>query len=101
MPVVEHRSTSTRRRQGGGITARWRNSRGIPEPSRDGNTRNPGPAKATWSKPSRSDGTGNSSIEFADLVTRVGIHDSKDSQGPALVVPAVTWAECVGFATGA
>ncbi|WP_229871977.1 DUF397 domain-containing protein [Streptomyces longisporoflavus] len=44
-----------------------------------------------WYKSSYSDGTGNNCIEAAELPTRVGVRDSKDKKGPALVFPHNSW----------
>ncbi|MFI6289513.1 DUF397 domain-containing protein [Streptomyces sp. NPDC051018] len=52
-----------------------------------------------WFKSSYSSGAGNSCVEIADLTDRVGIRDSKDKQGAALVVPAASWARFVAFAS--
>ncbi|MFD9394169.1 DUF397 domain-containing protein [Streptomyces sp. NPDC060000] len=48
-----------------------------------------------WFKSSYSDGTGNNCIEAADLSTDVGVRDSKDKAGPALVFPRSAWAAFV------
>jgi hypothetical protein len=52
---------------------------------------------ATWRKSSYSDGTNpNSCIEVAgDFPGVVPVRDSKDPQGPALVVPAASWSAFV------
>lgn len=44
-----------------------------------------------WFKSSYSNDTGGSCVEIADLTTQVGIRDSKDKQGPALLVPTASW----------
>ncbi|RYJ28812.1 hypothetical protein CU044_2573 [Streptomyces sp. L-9-10] len=52
-------------------------------------------AGASWRKSSYSDGAGNNCVEIADLDAEVGIRDSKNMTGPALVVPATAWASFV------
>ncbi|MGQ4344098.1 DUF397 domain-containing protein [Streptomyces sp. SAS_275] len=47
--------------------------------------------ESAWYKSSYSDGTGNNCIETAALPLSVGVRDSKDKQGPALVFPRGTW----------
>lgn len=53
-------------------------------------------AGARWFKSSYSDGAGNNCIEIADLTDTsyagVAIRDSKDSQGPALLVGQASFA---------
>lgn len=46
-----------------------------------------------WFKSSYSDSQGGSCVEIADLTPRghVGVRDSKDKTGPALVVTAAAW----------
>ncbi|MFC5153701.1 DUF397 domain-containing protein [Streptomyces amakusaensis] len=58
----------------------------------------PAPESA-WFKSSYSDGTGNSCVEVAALVGRVGVRDSKLQSGPALVVPSAAWSSFVAFAS--
>ncbi|MFF1678401.1 DUF397 domain-containing protein [Streptomyces sp. NPDC058256] len=48
-----------------------------------------------WQKSSYSDSQGGSCVEMADLTYKVGIRDSKDKQGPALLVPASAWSAFV------
>ncbi|QCX79225.1 hypothetical protein C9F11_28125 [Streptomyces sp. YIM 121038] len=52
-----------------------------------------------WFKSSYSDGTGQNCIEVADLAGQVGggvgIRDSKDPEGPALVLGRPAWAAFV------
>ncbi|MET7888765.1 DUF397 domain-containing protein [Streptomyces avermitilis] len=49
--------------------------------------------ESAWFKSSYSNDTGGSCVEIAPLKDRqVGIRDSKDKQGPALVVPTSSWA---------
>ncbi|MEU9338196.1 DUF397 domain-containing protein [Streptomyces sp. NPDC048290] len=54
--------------------------------------------EAAWFKSSYSDGTGNSCVEVAHLTPEIGIRDSKNKTGPALVVNAATWSSFVRFA---
>ncbi|MGW4031214.1 DUF397 domain-containing protein [Streptomyces sp. NPDC004838] len=56
-------------------------------------------AESSWFKSSHSDSQGGSCVEVADLTTHIGIRDSKDKQGPALVVPATTWTKFIAFAS--
>ncbi|MER5563752.1 DUF397 domain-containing protein [Streptomyces sp. NPDC002506] len=51
-----------------------------------------------WYKSSYSSDQGGSCIEIAKLTGQVGIRDSKDKSGPALVVPTTAWSSFVGFA---
>ncbi|MGW4030677.1 DUF397 domain-containing protein [Streptomyces sp. NPDC004838] len=53
--------------------------------------------ESAWFKSSYSGGTGNDCVEIAHLAPRVGIRDSKDKQGSALVVPASAWLSFVGM----
>ncbi|WBB65955.1 DUF397 domain-containing protein [Micromonospora sp. WMMD812] len=47
---------------------------------------------ARWRTSSRSSGNGGDCVEVADdLPGAVGIRDSKDPTGPALVFPAAAW----------
>ncbi|WP_431044754.1 DUF397 domain-containing protein [Streptomyces sp. P1-3] len=50
-----------------------------------------------WLKSSYSSENGTNCVEVADLTPtgRVGIRDSKDKTGPALVIPAAAWASFV------
>ncbi|GGZ81990.1 DUF397 domain-containing protein [Streptomyces echinoruber] len=52
-------------------------------------------AGAKWRKSSYSDGAGNNCIEAAAFPTRIGVRDSKDPEGPALVFPRSSWAAFV------
>jgi uncharacterized protein DUF397 len=54
---------------------------------------------SNWFKSSYSNDTGGSCVEVANLTSQVGIRDSKNKQGPALVVPAGSWHEFVAFAS--
>ncbi|MFJ2217667.1 DUF397 domain-containing protein [Streptomyces sp. NPDC101062] len=56
-------------------------------------------AGAAWRKSSYSDGAGNNCIEIADLNDQVGIRDSKNVTGPALMVPVSAWNNFVGMIT--
>ncbi|MER7045472.1 DUF397 domain-containing protein [Streptomyces jumonjinensis] len=56
--------------------------------------------EVAWLKSSYSDGTGNNCVEVADFSDRVGIRDSKDKQGPALMVPVAAWSAFASFAAG-
>ncbi|MEU6228095.1 DUF397 domain-containing protein [Streptomyces sp. NPDC047042] len=51
------------------------------------------PAEA-WFKSSYSDGTGQNCVEAAHLTASpgIGIRDSKNPTGPALLLPATAWA---------
>ncbi|MFE4059372.1 DUF397 domain-containing protein [Streptomyces sp. NPDC059096] len=57
----------------------------------------PGLTTAVWRKSSYSDGAGNNCVEVAELTLAVGIRDSKQAAGPALVVPANAWNTFVGL----
>jgi hypothetical protein len=46
---------------------------------------------AAWIKSSHSNDSGGSCVEFAPLSDCVGVRDSKDPQGPALVVTRTSW----------
>lgn len=50
-----------------------------------------------WFKSSYSEANGTACVEIAHLphTAQVGIRDSKDKGGPALVVPVMAWAEFV------
>ncbi|MEX2985691.1 DUF397 domain-containing protein [Streptomyces sp. C36] len=51
-----------------------------------------------WFKSSYSQENGTNCIEVADLTTRagqVGVRDSKDKSGPALLIPAAAWSSFV------
>lgn len=51
-------------------------------------------SKATWRRSSRSSGTANC-VEVATTGSAVGIRDSKDPDGPVLVLPAASWTHFV------
>ena len=48
-----------------------------------------------WFKSSHSNDTGGNCVEIADLANQVGIRDSKDKRGPALVVPTAAWSSFI------
>lgn len=50
--------------------------------------------ESDWFKSSYSENNGTGCVEIAHLTrtTQIGIRDSKDKAGPALVVPGVAWA---------
>ncbi|MFD7763597.1 DUF397 domain-containing protein [Streptomyces microflavus] len=52
------------------------------------------PASA-WKKSSYSGAEGNACVEAATLASTVGVRDSKDKQGPALVFPRGSWSTFV------
>ncbi len=52
--------------------------------------------ESAWFKSSYSNDTGGACVEITDLASQVGIRDSKDKAGPALVVPAASWSSFVG-----
>jgi hypothetical protein len=54
-------------------------------------------SEAAWFKSSYSEANGTGCVEIAHLTdaAQVGIRDSKDKTGPALVVPAAAWAAFV------
>ncbi|WP_405878957.1 DUF397 domain-containing protein [Streptomyces sp. NBC_01136] len=54
-------------------------------------------AEHLWKKSSHSDSQGGACVEIADLTAHVGIRDSKDKRGPALLVTDATWSS---FITG-
>ncbi|MGO4419307.1 DUF397 domain-containing protein [Streptomyces sp. MCAF7] len=57
--------------------------------------------EATWFKSSYSGQDPSACVEVADLTTAVGVRDSKDKTGPALLIPATAWAAFVsGVRTG-
>ncbi|MGH3774061.1 MAG: DUF397 domain-containing protein [Pseudonocardiaceae bacterium] len=51
---------------------------------------------AVWRKSSRSNGGGYDCVEVAVVPGRVGVRDSKDRSGPALVFPPSAWRVFVG-----
>jgi hypothetical protein len=53
--------------------------------------------ESAWFKSSYSNDTGGSCVEIANLTSQVGIRDSKDKTGPALVVPATAWSSLVAL----
>ncbi|MEU3535293.1 DUF397 domain-containing protein [Streptomyces murinus] len=48
-----------------------------------------------WFKSSYSE-PGQNCVEVAPLAPRIGVRDSKDPHGPALLVPSYAWAEFIG-----
>ncbi|MFF3159097.1 DUF397 domain-containing protein [Streptomyces sp. NPDC057910] len=55
-------------------------------------------SESAWFKSSHSSDQGGSCVEIAKLTGQVGIRDSKDKSGPALVVPTTAWSSFVSFA---
>lgn len=53
--------------------------------------------EAAWFKSSYSTDTGGSCVEIADLNKNIGIRDSKDKKGPALLVEASSWSAFLGL----
>lgn len=51
--------------------------------------------ESAWLKSSYSGAEGNACVEIADLTDEVGIRDSKDKAGPALLVPRASWSAFV------
>ncbi|MFJ9380553.1 DUF397 domain-containing protein [Streptomyces sp. NPDC101455] len=54
--------------------------------------------EGVWFKSSYSTPEGGNCVEIANLNTEVGIRDSKNSAGPALLVPAGAWSAFVSLA---
>ncbi|WP_307822002.1 DUF397 domain-containing protein [Streptomyces coffeae] len=54
-------------------------------------------AEDAWFKSSYSNDSGGSCVEIADLTTQVGIRDSKDKHGPALLVPTASWSSFINM----
>lgn len=54
--------------------------------------------EGAWLKSSYSTGEGGNCIEITALNTKVGIRDSKNTAGPALVVPTGAWSAFVNMA---
>ncbi|WP_306324021.1 MULTISPECIES: DUF397 domain-containing protein [unclassified Streptomyces] len=52
--------------------------------------------EGAWFKSTYSDQGGGDCVEVAGLSDQIGIRDSKDKCGPALVVPAAAWSSFVG-----
>lgn len=46
---------------------------------------------ARWRKASRSDHQGGACVEVASVASAVGVRDSKDPDGPKLLVPVAEW----------
>lgn len=59
--------------------------------------------ESAWFKSSYSENNGTGCVEIAHLTrtAEVGIRDSKDKTGPALVVPAAAWTAFVSDVRGA
>ncbi|MER6074653.1 DUF397 domain-containing protein [Streptomyces sp. NPDC001817] len=53
--------------------------------------------EGAWFKSSHSSGAEGNCVEAADLEPEVGVRDSKDKAGPALVFPKSSW---TAFVTG-
>ncbi|MDX3226360.1 DUF397 domain-containing protein [Streptomyces sp. ME19-01-6] len=47
--------------------------------------------EAIWFKSSYSGQEPSACVEIADLTTAVGVRDSKNKTGPALLIPATAW----------
>ncbi|MFG2085433.1 DUF397 domain-containing protein [Spirillospora sp. NPDC048824] len=54
---------------------------------------------ARWRKASRSDHQGGACVEVARLADVIGVRDSKDADGPKLIVTAAEWKSFVGRVT--
>ena len=54
-----------------------------------------------WKRSSYSDQQGGSCIEIAELTNQIGIRDSKDKAGPALLVSAASWTSFIGLVQSA
>ena len=52
--------------------------------------------ESAWFKSSYSNDTGGACVEIAACADHIGIRDSKDRTGPALVVPTAAWFSFVG-----
>ncbi|MFD4856410.1 DUF397 domain-containing protein [Streptomyces atratus] len=48
-----------------------------------------------WFKSSYSGGSGTECIEVADLISAIGVRDSKQPQGPRIAVQRSTWTDFV------
>lgn len=48
-------------------------------------------SEGAWFKSSYSDGTGTNCVEVARLTPAIGLRDSKNPTGPALLVPPTAW----------
>ncbi|WP_433359262.1 DUF397 domain-containing protein [Streptosporangium sp. CA-115845] len=58
-------------------------------------------SRAVWRKSSRSGGNGGSCVEVASLNGgRVGVRDSKDRSGPALIFTSTEWRTFIGGIKG-
>lgn len=47
--------------------------------------------EGAWFKSSHSSGAEGNCLEAADLAPQIGVRDSKDSTGPALIFPHTAW----------
>ncbi|WP_326549306.1 DUF397 domain-containing protein [Micromonospora sp. NBC_01813] len=57
-------------------------------------------SRATWRKSSRSGASDSNCVEVAALAeSAIGVRDSKDPYGPALIFPASAWATFVTTVT--
>ncbi|WP_405538058.1 DUF397 domain-containing protein [Streptomyces sp. NBC_00075] len=53
--------------------------------------------ESAWFKSSYSNDSGGACVEIAACTDHVGIRDSKDRTGPALLVPTAAWSSFVGL----
>ena len=64
---------------------------------------NPAPpadlASAAWRKSSRSSGGGSNCVEVARLPGHIALRDSKNPQGPALIITTAAFQELIGGIT--
>jgi len=51
--------------------------------------------RVAWRKSSRSNGAGGDCVEIADLVTTIGVRDSKNPDGPRLTLSQGEWATLI------
>ena len=51
--------------------------------------------RAIWRTSAHSTGGGNNCVQIADLTAGVGVRDSKNPDGPALVLPRAAWRSLV------
>lgn len=49
------------------------------------------PSSIAWRKSAKSDDTGGACVEVADVMSAVAVRDSKDPDGPKLLIGAATW----------
>ncbi|OIJ95250.1 DUF397 domain-containing protein [Streptomyces colonosanans] len=50
-----------------------------------------------WFKSSYSDGNGQNCVEVAHVAPHIGIRDSKNPHGPALLLPSHAWTEFIAY----